>query len=198
MSGGPTTWATIEAALAAWFHTVSGLTPQWSNQPRSARMMTGEGRGELEAPDVIHQLGEDWIERTPTDADPNILIETQVGNRVFTVGVRVVSLDQRSAFAARQTLEKLRGSLKLSATLSAFQAAGLAIVRAGPTKNMDAPSDLEDRMESRAWFPLELACVMAWQDPALTGVGTIGSVELTSNVAGTTPPDLDHEILTPP
>jgi hypothetical protein len=181
-------WTTLQAAIKSWAALVTGLPVVWENEARPTIIRT-PGYVILGTPSDITPKGQDWVQ---TEVIGDELRPTVVGQRIFTVSFRVLTRSQLPAQSARYYTERARLSLKMPSVLATLQAAGLAVVRAEPTKQFDAPWD--ERMESIAAFELTLGAAVALQDIG-DDLGTIGSVLLSAETetdSGATPEPPDY------
>lgn len=180
-------WATLQDAIKDWFATWTGLVVVWENEPRPT-ILRHQGFGIL-AVTTIQNVGQDFVQ-TSEGSDPNDLLPTVVGQRIFTVSCRVVSRSHTPNLTGKHFLERARSSLKLPSVLTAFQEAEIAVVSCSPTVEIAAKWD--DRMESVASFELTLATVSTLADSE--DLGTIGTIELSSTIEGAEFTDVPIEI----
>lgn len=163
---------TIQDALREWVCKVSGLRTFWRHEATEH-----EDRPHCElsisSPD---SLGTD---ETIYEYDPGqgVLRTTQCGQRLFTLGIKVITRDQSPTGAARWYLEKIRTALRKPSAKEAFQAANLALVEALPLINLDRL--FQDRMESIELMDVRMATTAVEVDPG-ENVGYIEKTEVTS------------------
>lgn len=154
-------WAAIEAAIATWARTASGLVFVWRRQetPRLPRpfgtlvwLATDSATGRAKGP------GQDARLSTVT---PGLV--THVAMREQTLTVQILSDDTTGSGAAHARLERLLETLRGQAVQRAFRTAGIVVQSiAGVT---DLSAALDTQFESLASADLILGtCATATED----------------------------------
>jgi hypothetical protein len=183
----------LQTAIRTWATATVSVPVVWENDPRP---FLGKlpVYVTLTEPAAITAIGEDYTYLETNEEDPLLVDPILTGIREFTVLVRVQGRSQTANRSSRYYAEILRTSIKKPSVKEHFRANEIAIVRALPINNFDAPFD--NRWEPVSAFELRLACALV--ATADTAQDTIGSVELSStleNVDGIVlpvPPNLDE------
>lgn len=165
-------WQTIQDTLREWACRVTGLRTFWRNEATEH-----EDRPYCElSVGVSDSLGTD---ETLYEYDPGngVLVTTQCGQRIFTLGIRVITRGQNPTGAARWYLEKARTALRKPSSREAFQLANLALIESMPILNLDRL--FQDRMESVALLEVRFGTTAVEVDPG-EQAGYIEKTEVTS------------------
>jgi len=170
-------WETIEAALEKWFKLATGLSRViWDGQKAP---MNERPYGELRI-FATQGVGEDERRTSydSTQAAGREMVREVCGHRLFTLGCKVRSRDNRPSKAAQAFLEKARTSLIKLSTLDIFKGAELAVVGAEPLVSL--PGTFQGREESFASMDVRFCTVVNETDPREQG-GYIETIEVTSD-----------------
>jgi len=173
-------WQLIEDTLRQWFLQVTGLSAViWEGQ---AAAFPTRPYGELHI-SAVRNVGEDE-RRTVFDATQPAgkeLVRTVVGHRIFTLGCKARSRDNRPGNAALAYLEKARTSLAQLWVLDLFRSADLAFIDAEAT--VDLPGAFQDRAESFAAMDIHF-CAVVNETDALDQGGYIDKTEIGLGLTG--------------
>jgi hypothetical protein len=170
-------WETIQTALTAWMTAATNLPVIWdlqaavyNNKPvAEMRIFASQG------------VGTDELRRAYDGTAPagSELQYTVSGHRIFTVGCKVRSRDNRPGYAAPAYLERARTSLTKPSVIALFQNAEIAII--GAEAVQDLSGWFQDRQESFASMDVIMSTVV--NDTDSNEIGTyINTVEISSNV----------------
>lgn len=155
-------------------------------------------RVELDGPLKIGGDG-GWDVVRYTDAADDMLDVTVIALRRASIMVRVVSRETPGNAQAEMLLERLRIALKKPSTLGILQAAGIAVIGAGPGARYRQVVD--GRNEAVAAFDLRFSFEFTDTSNADTASDTIGSIGLTSHVSNAdgvelpSPPNLTDVVI---
>lgn len=176
----------IDAALLAW-PTTMGLQSYLRDQAEPAIRMNNNG----DASKITHaiasvkflstvSLGIDELRTAENALDDTLLDPTVTGHRVMTVSCQVKSIKANAPSHAFALAERLRTRLRMPSTISAFKAAGMSLVDATSVIDLSY-EDENGRQIGLCGFDVRLNVAAAETDST---VGTIGTVELSSNWRG--------------
>jgi len=172
-------WDVIQTTLEKWFLRATGVAAVvWEGQ---ASKYPDRPYGILHM-NAFRNVGTDE-HRDDYDGDQEQgkeVVRTTCGHRLFTLGCKVRSRDNRPGKAAFALLEKARTSLAQMWALNMFKQAELAVV--GAEGMVDLPGEFDDRQESFASMDVIMCGVVNVTDPRDQG-GYINTVEVTSDMA---------------
>ncbi len=187
----------LSAALLAWVATVLPGIPKVWGDGEGNMQIPAPVRIEVDEPSVISNIGQDeqrWSAAPITGAP----VCTVYGQRELQITIRARGRTH-TATPAQAVILKLRSSLKMPSVLDALHAAGIAVIRTGPTQNYNAPFD--NRVESIAAFVVTFGMGIA--DTDAVSAGQIDTAGLSSALQGSngvtlpSPPNFDNEIIGP-
>lgn len=183
-------FATIEPALEAWW---TGFGMQTDFRDRSREQTRPPVR--VKDPTKVYgaraflkvtnveEIGIDAVRHTVNATDNTRGDPEVVGHRVLTVQCMVDSYHDKADSHAVYLCERARTRLSRPAVEAAFQAAGIGILKAGPT--VDLPFKADGRLYSRAAFDLRLNAAASDKSTDVASSSyTIAIVYLSSNVKG--------------
>lgn len=176
-------WPEVEQTLKTWFQGVlSGAPVAWKRQPTGLKVGHRHW-GELS---IMGDRGVGVDEVRLLEQEPGADLTALVaGNRQFTLTCEVHVRDQRAGRDAHAWLSKARSSLRWPSTLSALDAAGLALVRIEPLVAISEVASGRD--VSRASMDVVLAGVDNSPDPE--AIPPVEQVDPADIAADEPPPD---------
>lgn len=155
-------WGVVRPVLKEQVKGIVGLETVWEDEPRPYNPEA------LCIIAITAVVGQGWDEcRTEQDLNQPKGLEMQdnwIGNRFFTLTVKVESLVQTDTGSAYQYLETVRDKFYFRGVSAALRAVNCAVTDLLPT--VDLTAALDDRNRSIAALDVRFAARTAIQDPA--------------------------------
>lgn len=132
-------WATIEAAIAAWVRSASGLSDDGSvrwgeqNAAQSARPMI------ILRAMAVRGIGQDWVnvEDNPAPEEGEEILNIARGYRELTISIQCFAASSTGSSSARAILENVRSRATLPTIRQALADAGVGLAPIGPVIAID-------------------------------------------------------------
>ena len=169
-------WADIEGALFDWATAATG----WTEDGQISFSFNNVGRAQ--SPflviniDGVQSVGIDDVVLVETEDDPPDLVEMIVGQRVISVSMNAFQVADRASpgpDAAREAIDKIRGSWELASTTALFDAANIGQLSTGPARDLTA---LDNGHFEHRWstdFEFNAVCIVTDDGNV---IGTIDSM----------------------
>ena len=172
-------WATIKAALRTLLATLAGVPALWRDEPRPFGQNATTTAYVLINATTTRGMGVDEVryqnldtDGAPTDvmADAESIRPDLCGQRQIVLSIQPETLDQRAEYSAMVYAERIRTRLAFPSALATLAAAGLALVRVGPSTVLDYVHD--GRNYSRALVEVTLGAASNESDAAIPFIET--------------------------
>lgn len=169
-------WTLIQRQLKQWYGDAIRLPVRWKNEPDTFK---GKPHGTLRI-NSVRTLGNDQkrAKFDDTAAAGSELTYELVGDRLFSVDLRVHSRSQLPEEHALVFMERARTLLRAPWAYDLFRAAGISINEVLASLHLD--HDFQDRVESEAVMEISFGTTSC-EDDVRSKDSIIQATELTSN-----------------
>lgn len=182
-------WRSIQNAAKAWASKYTGLPAVMEDDPRE---WLGKAFVELST-SASQGLGVDEVRyiHDPDLSPAADMVPSYVGNRLFTLSVKIDSRSQDPDADAQHYLELLRTSLARPSVKAAFYAAGFSV--AETLGLISQKRRVDGRIESFALMDLRCNTKAEVVDEGEDAIGYIERVKVSSTLTPSAGVDLDNE-----